>query len=47
MYHRRSFPHKIPRVKEAFVREDTTVSPKAEEIFDDYLKLSDRVAKVL
>ena len=36
----------MPRVKKAFVREDTSVSPKAEEIYDEYLELSDRVAKV-
>ena len=46
LHHRRMFPHNIPRVKEAFVREDATVSPESEEIFDDYLELSDRVAKV-
>ena len=46
MHHRRHFPHKIPRVQQAFVREDSTVSPNAEEKYDDYLELSDRVAKV-
>ena len=46
-YHRRRFPHKMPKVREAFVREDTSVSSKVEDAFDDYLELSDRVAKVL
>ena len=46
-YHRRRFPHKMPKVREAFVREDTSVSSKVEEAFDDYLELSERVAKVL
>ena len=46
-YHRRRFPHKMPKVQEAFVREDTSISSKVEEAFDDFLELSDRVAKVL
>ena len=45
-YHRRHFPHKMPKVREAFVREDTSVSSKVENAFDDYIELSDRVAKV-
>ena len=36
----------MPKVKEAFVREDASISPKSEEVYDDYLDLSDRVAKV-
>ena len=46
-YHRRRFPHKMAKVREAFVREDRSVSSKVEDAFDDYLELSDRVAKVL
>ena len=45
-YHRRRFPHKMPKVREAFVREDPSISSQVEEAFDDYLELSDRVAKV-
>ena len=45
-YHRRRFPHKMPKVREAFVKEDPSVSSQVEEAFDDYLELSDRVAKV-
>ena len=45
-HHRRRFPHKMPKVREAFVREDTSVTSKVEKAFDDYLELSDRVAKV-
>ena len=46
MHHRRRFPHEMPKVKEAFVREDDSISPKSEEVYDDYLDLSERVAKV-
>ena len=45
-YHRRRFPHKMPKVREAFVKEDPSVSSEVGEAFDDYLELSDRVAKV-
>ena len=46
-HHRKHFPHKKPEVQEAFVREDSSVSPKVEESFEDYLDLAERVAKVL
>ena len=46
VYHRRRFPHKMPKVREAFVKEDASVSSKVEDAFDDYIELSDRVAKV-
>ena len=36
VYHRRRFPHKMPKVREAFVKEDPSVSSKVEEAFDDY-----------
>ena len=46
LYHRRRFPHKMPKVREAFLKEDASVSSKVEDAFDDYIELSDRVAKV-
>ena len=46
VYHRRRFPHKMPKVREAFVKEDTSVSSKVEDAFEDYIELSDKVAKV-
>ena len=46
MHHRRRFPHDKLKVKEAFVRGDPTISPTSEVIYDDYLTLSDRIAKV-
>ena len=46
MHHRRRFPHDKLKVKEAFVREDPTISPTSEVIYDDFLALSDRIAKV-
>ena len=45
-HHRKRFPHKMPRVQEAFVREDPSVSPKVEDALEEYLDLSERVAKV-
>ena len=46
MHHRRRFPHEMPKVKEAFVGEDPMISSASEEVYDDYLTLSDRIAKV-
>ena len=46
MHHRRRFPHKIPKVKEAFVGKDPTVPSTSEDVYDDYLTLSDRIAQV-
>ena len=36
----------MPKVREAFVKEDTSVSSKVEDAFEDYIELSDKVAKV-
>ena len=46
LYHRRRFPHKMSKVRDAFVREDASVSPNAEDAYEDYLELSERVSKV-
>ena len=46
LHHRRQFPHKMPKVRDAFVAEDTSIPSNTEEAFDDYLELSERVAKV-
>ena len=47
MHHRRRFPHEAPKVKEAFVGEDPTIATASEEVYDEYLALSDRIAKVV
>ena len=47
MYHRRRFPHTHPRVREAFVKVDESFQSTEQAAFDDYLELSDRVAKEL
>ena len=36
----------MSKVRDAFVREDTSVSPNAEDIYEDYFELSERVSKV-
>ena len=46
LHHRRKFPHKMPKVLDAFVTEDTSIPSTVEEAYDDYLELSERVAKV-
>ena len=46
LYHRRRFPHKMSKVRDAFVREDSSVSPDAEDKYEDYFELSERVSKV-
>ena len=47
LHHRRHFPHKMPKVREAFVLEDLSISSKVEEDYNEYLELSDRVGKVV
>ena len=46
-HHRKRFPHKKTEVQEAFVREDPSVSSKVEEGIEEFLELSERVAKVM
>jgi len=47
MHHRRQFPHEMPKVRDAFVKEDTSIPSSVEEDYTDYLELSERLAKVI